>query len=87
MHKVVIAALAAAAFATSAAMADTTSMTAQPVSQTTTSDRIVCHHDGEVIQSQSGPVVCHLKRPQAGMHNMSREWFRDQQLRSSTMNH
>jgi hypothetical protein len=87
MHKVVIAALAAAAFTSTAAMADDTSMSPQPVSQTMTSDRIVCHHDGEVIQAQSGPVICHLKRPEIGMHNMSRAWFRDQQLRGSTMNH
>jgi hypothetical protein len=86
MHKVVITVLAAVAFTGTAAMADT-SMTAQPVSQTMTSDRIVCHHDGEVIQAQSGPVICHLKRPEIGMHNMSRAWFRDQQLRGSTMNH
>lgn len=87
MHKVVIAVLAAAAFSASAAMADDTSMTAQPVSQTTTSERVVCHHDGEVIQAQSGQVICHLKRPQIGMHNMSREWFRERQLSNSTMNH
>lgn len=88
MHKVVITALAAAIFSASAAMADDMSgATAQPVSQTTASGHVVCHHDGEIIQAQSGPVICHMKHPQIGMHNMSREWLRDQQLRSSTMNH
>jgi hypothetical protein len=87
MHKVLITVLAAAAFSASAAMADNMSGTAQPVSQTMTSERVACHHDGEIIQAQSGPVICHLRRPQSGLHTMSREWFRERQLSNSTMNH
>jgi hypothetical protein len=65
-----------------------TAPTAQPVSTTSTtvSSQVVCHHDGEIIQAPSGPVICHQKHP-SGVHNMSRQWFQEQQMRSSTMNH
>ncbi|HEY2071583.1 MAG TPA: hypothetical protein VGG48_18630 [Rhizomicrobium sp.] len=89
MMKFVVAASAVLLWS-SAGFADDTSMPAQaaaPAAASATSAQVVCHHDGEVIQSATGPVLCHMKKPQAGVHNMSREWFRDQQLRSAQMNH
>ncbi|HEX3675445.1 MAG TPA: hypothetical protein VHU87_14330 [Rhizomicrobium sp.] len=60
---------------------------AQPVADAVpASGKVVCHHDGEIIQAQTGPVICHQKHT-SGVTNMSREWLREQQLRSSTMNH
>jgi hypothetical protein len=47
---------------------------AQPVSNVQTSGQVVCHHDGEIIQSATGPVLCHM-RPVSGIHFKSREWF------------
>jgi hypothetical protein len=61
------------------AATDQTASTAVP-------PKVVCHHDGEIIQALTGPVICH-KRPQSRLHDMSREWFREQQLRSASMNH
>ncbi|MGH6871873.1 MAG: hypothetical protein ACREHE_10230 [Rhizomicrobium sp.] len=57
-----------------------------PADQAQAAAQVDCHHDGEVLLTANGPVVCHLKHP-TGARNFSREWFREQQLRSSTMNH
>ena len=38
--------------------------TAQPVAAAApASGKVVCHHDGEIIQASNGPVICHQKRP------------------------
>ncbi|HTQ13956.1 MAG TPA: hypothetical protein VMH86_08765 [Rhizomicrobium sp.] len=80
---------ASAIFVTAAAAQDTP---AQPATPPPAADQIQaaiqahCHHDGEVLLTANGPVVCHLKHP-TGVTNYSREWFREQQLRSASMNH
>jgi hypothetical protein len=61
--------------------------TAQPVADAAPAPgKVVCHHDGEIIQASNGPVVCHQRHP-SQVTNMSREWLRDQQLRNASMNH
>jgi hypothetical protein len=80
-------ALAATALlaSTAFAFADDQMMTAQPVSAVS-SARVVCHHDGEIIQSQNGPVLCHLKRPVSGVQFKSSDWYRSVGVRAAATN-
>jgi hypothetical protein len=77
MSKLTMSVLASMALIGSASLACADSMPsnmAQPASMVQPTGRIVCHHDGEVIQSANGPVICHM-RPVSGIHFKSRDWF------------
>ncbi|HTQ13955.1 MAG TPA: hypothetical protein VMH86_08760 [Rhizomicrobium sp.] len=54
---------------------------AQPISTVSTT----CHHDGEVIQTPQGLMVCHL-RPMSGVHFKSRDWFAGVSARAAATN-
>jgi len=77
MSKMMMSVLAGAALIGSAsvAVADNTMSGGQMQNAVVVQpSRVVCHHDGEIIQSENGPVLCHM-RPVGGLHFKSREWF------------
>ncbi len=55
---------------------------AQPVSTVQTS----CHHDGDVIQTPKGLMVCH-QRPLLDVHFKSRVWFAGVGARAAASDH
>jgi hypothetical protein len=77
--------LAAAALIASASLAFADSQTqAQPVS-THPAQRVVCHHDGEVVQGPNGLLVCHM-RPVDGVQFKSPDWYRAISARAAGSN-
>lgn len=77
MPKMMMSVLAGAALIGSACVAfadDTTSGGQMQNAVVVQQSHVVCHHDGEIIQSATGPVMCHM-RPMGGIHFKSREWF------------
>jgi hypothetical protein len=78
MSKMMMSVLASVALIGSASVAFADNgMSGQPTMQNASAvqpARVVCHHDGEIIQSETGPVLCHM-RPVGGLHFKSRDWY------------